>query len=113
MIDDKILGKRALCELFDKVTGPIAVVRPDDPSIVLRFAEEAAAAGEGDIDVVLGLQPYTFVGLLGKGHQGDPLDAYVVHPKTREKIEPANAGDSFIGYDAFMHERPIGTRLRF
>jgi hypothetical protein len=83
----------------------LAVIRPLDPALALRLVSEIPEGtpheeAEKRFDAILEAQPYRFIGLAAKPNGGGP--PFILHPRTLDRIDCVNPGDSFVDYDAMQ-----------
>lgn len=90
----KIIAKARKPKLFVHKDGQrLAVLRPADPQLAKKLAEEARLSGSVEaLQSILSKQPYTFVGLLSPESW--------LRDAAGEKIGEVIPWDSFAGYDA-------------
>lgn len=80
---------------------PLAVIRPDNPALAIRLANEALAKQDGHaferilVDVQASGSRYTFAGWLSK-------DRSHVVDETGKRIDTLKPGDSFVDSDALQ-----------
>jgi hypothetical protein len=89
----------------------LAVIRPADPEMALAEIDRILALQKGGVtpqdeidrlyQEMLGLQEYTFVGLLDPKQEPGQTPR-LLHSVTGEHIGDLNPGDSFVPYDALV-----------
>jgi hypothetical protein len=95
----------------------MAVIRPLDPALALRLVSEipngtSHEEAEQRFIEILGAQPYRFIGMASRRGPGDTGPLYILEPKTGERIDRVQPGDSFVDYDAMpLHFEKISDPM--